>query len=219
MAEEYEATDDDEYEIDFRLVPNLFKEGLKPPHERRKDPAMGVLGYERDPREFYPTPVWCTEALIRNYPFSKDLPIDEPACGMGHISKVFEGKGFSVRSTDLNDLGFGEPGVDFLNTFFDRDQIVTNPPYNKNFPVKFALHGLVVTKNKGGFVALLMRTDWSAAAGRTKLLQHPAFAMKLELTRRPRWIEGSTGSARHNYAWFLWDWRTVGEPPTIKWDQ
>lgn len=186
---------------------------------RRPDPAMGVLGYERDPREFYPTPAWCTEALIRNYAFSTDYVVDEPACGVGHISKVFEEKGFNVRSTDLHDTGFGKGGVDFLKSEVEMAQVVTNPPYKGKLPISFAWHGLDLTAKHQGLVALLMRTDWSSAAGRTNLLQHPAFAMKLELTRRPMWVDGTTGSPRFAYSWYVWDWSTVGQPPTIRWDQ
>jgi hypothetical protein len=37
----------------------------------------------------------------------------------------------------------------------------------------------------------------------------PPFHKKVVVTKRPRWIADSTGSPRHNYSWFIWDWRHV----------
>jgi hypothetical protein len=36
------------------------------------------------------------------------------------------------------------------------------------------------------------------------------FAHKIVVTKRPRWIEGSKGSPRHSYAWFVWDFAHEG---------
>jgi hypothetical protein len=186
---------------------------------RRKDPAMIKSGYERDPSDFYPTPSWCTEALLRNYDFDKDLLIWEPACGEGHISKVFESHGYDVMSTDLNETGFGDSGHDFLTSNTQADIIVTNPPYKNNLAYIFAKHAIELTEANAGIVAMFMRTDWGAAVTRSPLTQHPAFAMKLEMTKRPRWIEDSTGSPRHNYAWWVFDWKTVEQDARIRFDQ
>lgn len=186
---------------------------------RRKDPAMKNLGYERDPSDFYPTPSWCTEALLRNYKFDRDCTIWEPACGQGHISKVLEEKGFDVFSSDLNDTGFGLHGLDFLTQTTQHHAIITNPPYKNNLAYIFAKHAIELTEEHQGIVAMFMRTDWGAAVTRSHLTQHKAFAMKLEMTKRPRWIENSTGSPRHNYAFWIWDWKTVGQDARIRFDQ
>ena len=190
---------------------------------RRKDPAMANLGYERDPSEFYPTPEWCTEALLRNYKFDKDYTVWEPACGEGHISKVLEEKGFDVFSSDLNNTGFGFHGLDFLTQETQHRAIITNPPYKRQDKIwlsdRFVKKGIELTEEHKGIVAMFMRTDWGSASSRKPLTNHPAFSMKLEMTRRPRWIKDSTGSPRHNYSWMIWDWKTVGQPPTIKFDQ
>ena len=41
-----------------------------------------------------------------------------------------------------------------------------------------------------------------------------SFAKKVVLTRRVRWIEGSTGAPSFNHAWFCWD-RSHSGPPSI----
>lgn len=55
----------------------------------------------------------------------------EPACGCGNISKALESNGYAVISSDLYERGYGESGLDFLNTElpFQCDTIITNPPY------------------------------------------------------------------------------------------
>ena len=69
-------------------------------------------------------------------------------------------------------------------------------------------------------VAMLLRNEFDSAASRKELFTgNVYFDTKIILTKRPRWIEGSTGSPRHNYAWFVWDFeREIGlrTPPTIR---
>src|SRR5574344_1789264 len=40
----------------------------------------------------------------------------EPACGEGHLSKLFKAEGYKIISSDLIDRGFGTPNIDFLKT-------------------------------------------------------------------------------------------------------
>ncbi len=108
-----------------------------------------------------------------------------------------------------------EPGIDFLETdFCGCESIVSNPPFK--IAEQVIAHALGLTRAGEGQVAMLLRTDWSAAARRRPLLKdHPAFACKVELTARPNWVQDA-GSPRFNYSWFVWDWAHVGRP-TIRW--
>ncbi len=81
--------------------------------------------------------------------------------------------------------------------------VVTNPPHR--LAQEFIERGLEVIAETGGKAAFLLRHEYDCAARRVDLFEHPAFARRLILTKRPRWIEGSTGSPRHNFAWFVWD--------------
>ncbi len=86
----------------------------------------------RPESDFYPTPVWATEALLKCEQFVGD--IWEPACGLGAMSKVLEQAGYCVKSTDLYEYGYGEAGWDFISALSCYKQvpnIVTNPPYNQ----------------------------------------------------------------------------------------
>jgi hypothetical protein len=70
------------------------------------------LGYERQDQEFYPTPAWVTEALLRRVRLPKG--VWEPCCGDGAMAQVLEALGHPVVGTDLVDRGYGETGRDFL---------------------------------------------------------------------------------------------------------
>jgi len=67
-----------------------------------------------DGPDFFPTPAWATHALIDNEKFPGD--VWESACGNGAMSRVLTRASSSVRSSDLYDRGYGEAGVDFLDT-------------------------------------------------------------------------------------------------------
>jgi len=67
--------------------------------------ARGWTPGARVPGEYYPTPDSAVSALLVVETF--DGSIWEPACGTGHISRIFEADGYEVVSTDLHDRGYG----------------------------------------------------------------------------------------------------------------
>ena len=69
-------------------------------------------GFDRRVHDFYATPNWVTEALLRHVQFRGR--VWEPCCGTGAITSVLQRHGYDVTSTDIADHGFGTPGVDFL---------------------------------------------------------------------------------------------------------
>jgi hypothetical protein len=199
------------------------------------DPAMGELGYERVEHDWYSTPEWVTDAIVPEIMerlcvaragVSDPDTIWEPACGDGRMAKQILracGNGIKVKATDLVDRGYGRVR-DFLTVQrlsdidVDVRGIVTNPPYGK-LAIDFADHALALMKPVKGFVALLLRNEWDSAKDRQRLFgDNDAFAKKIVLTSRPRWIEGTTGSPRHNFSWFVWDFaKRRGQVPEIAW--
>jgi hypothetical protein len=194
------------------------------------DPAMGELGYEREDHDFYPTEEWVTlaaasfivdglgwfEKTCRTPNFQKTsrtpkFDIWECAAGDGAMIGPLSTIG-SVYATDLVDRGgVGvTSGVDFLKLkklpFKNGPStIVTNPPYTH--AEQFVVQALELTAQSKGRVAMLLRNEWDCASERQVLIRdHSAYTGKLVLTSRPRWIRGSKGSPRHNYAWYFWDW-------------
>lgn len=191
----------------------------------RKSAMHGESGYKRIPRDFYPTPHWCTEILLENVHFSGN--VWEPACGKGDISDVVRSYNLGVTSSDIHNYGYDWQSYqwDFLKTTclpMDCNNIITNPPYK--FSDDFVKHALklLMDKRQGkplGKVAMLLRNEFSSAAKRDELFSdNPHFSLKIELTKRPQWFpkrSGKNNAPRHNYAWYVWDMQHTGKPHTI----
>jgi hypothetical protein len=163
-------------------------------------------GYERIERDCYETPEWATSALL---PYLGNIKsVWEPAAGSGKMARVLEAAGLRVLSTDIS------AGQDFLLAGEQPvDAIVT--PYIA--ATRFIEHALRLTSG-GGKVAMLLRTDFDHAKTRWHLFADcAAFARKIVLTKRIRWIENSTGQQSFNHAWYIWDHEHSGEP-TLKYD-
>jgi hypothetical protein len=180
-----------------------------------KDPAMsGQLDYDRIEGDFYPTPPENVDCLAHFVPLFERI-VWEPACGEGHISKRLAAIAKGVFSTDLYGRGYGTTGLDFLgagrlpgNADKMADCIITNPPFG-DLAEQFIRKALELTAPVDGLVAMFLRNEYDmASTGRNDLFEgHPAYGAKICVTKRPRWIEGSKGSPRHSYAWYVWDWQ------------
>jgi hypothetical protein len=178
-----------------------------------RDAAMlGDSGYERIEADFYPTPPENVDCLLEHFaPHGAPNLIWEPACGKGDISLRLMDYGFETWSSDLHDQGYGTPGMDFLMQAGlpnpNVRSIITNPPYADGLAEKFARHAIKLMQPVRGQVAMFLRNEFDCGKNRMDLFGLPPFHKKIVVTKRPRWIAGSTGSPRHNYAWFIWDWR------------
>lgn len=165
-----------------------------------------------DGPDFFPTPAWATHALIDNEQFKGD--IWECACGNGAMSEVLGETGQSVRSTDLYDRGFGESGVDFLETSARTKNIITNPPFNA--AEGFVRSGLRATEKK---FALLLRLAFLEGAGRQRTIftDAPPSRVWVFSERITFYPAGAVkkGSGTTAYAWFVWDKDSTGTE--LKW--
>ena len=131
--------------------------------------ALGASNHsesERQNEDFYATDPKAAELLLKLEIFSEN--IWEPACGQGHLSKIFEKAGYKVKSSDLINREYGETGVDFLaidNLEFNGD-IITNPPfkYAQEF-IEKALQIIPV----GNKVAMFLKVQFLEGKGRKSL--------------------------------------------------
>lgn len=177
--------------------------GFKPTMKRSAD---------LDGPDFFPTPAWATYALLDNEIFQGD--IWECACGNGAMSEVLASAGGAVRSTDLYDRGYGEAGIDFLDTPHRADNIITNPPYNA--AEGFVKTGLNVAEKK---FALLLRLAFLEGANRQRSIFSVAppsrvwvFSERITFYPAGATVKGSGTTA---YAWFVWDKDCFGTE--LKW--
>ncbi|MDD9739770.1 hypothetical protein PVW47_08280 [Marinovum sp. SP66] len=167
-----------------------------------------------DGPDYFPTPAWATHALIDNEKF--DGGIWECACGDGAMSNVLEKTGKSIQSSDLYNRGYGEAGVDFLDTALKADNVVTNPPYNA--AEGFVRTGLVSARRK---FALLLRLAFLEGVNRQKTIFSisPPSRVWIFSERITFYPAGATvkGSGTTAYAWFVWDKDSFGTE--LKWLQ
>jgi hypothetical protein len=155
-----------------------------------------------DGPDFFPTPAWATHALADNERFDGD--VWESACGDGAMSRVLEQVTGSVTSSDLYDRGYGNVGVDFLDTDWRADNIVTNPPYNA--AEAFVQSGVRLARRK---FALLLRLAFLEGANRANTIfsTTPPARVWVFSERITFYPSGAVqqGSGTTAYAWFVWD--------------
>lgn len=166
-----------------------------------------------DGPDFYPTPGWATYALLDNEKFEGE--VWECACGDGAMSKVIEAAGNKVHSSDLYNRGYGEAGVDFLQSDQISDNIITNPPFNA--AEGFANQGVKLARKK---FALLLRLAFLEGANRAKTIftDNPpsrVWVFSERITFYPAGVV-QQGSGTTAYAWFVWDKEHAG-PTELKW--
>lgn len=172
---------------------------------------------DNEGEDFYPTPSWCTEALLACEKFDGD--IWEPACGDGAISKVLEKTGCSIYSSDKYYRGYGDrTAIDFVqcSQALHADNIITNPPYN--LAEDFVHIGLKKAHEK---LALLLRLSFLESARRYNeiyKISQPStvWVFSERITFYPNGLQ-TAGSGTLAYAWFIWDKTDRYNTTQLKW--
>ena len=165
----------------------------------------------RQKDDWYPTPPIATRKLLDVEMF--DERIWEPAAGDGAISQVLKTACYDVISSDLNDYGYCESGIDFLlEQTRQADCIVTNPPYR--LAEEFIKHAIDLGIHKH---AWLLRLSFLEGQGRHERLfkKYPPFAIHVFSQRLTIW-RGDEEARPHTgttaYAWFVWHSSFTGQP-------
>lgn len=162
------------------------------------------------------------------YPLVKHLALPpdiwEPACGEGHIAKVFEEYGYAVTASNLVDRGYGKTGVDFLKeTKAKAPVLITNPPFSLD--EEFVLHALSL---KVDIAIFFLRIKWLCGAERYRLIHGiTPPCMVLPFIQRVVFYSGDVpreeqpGWNTEDFAWFVWRRTAKGEyyggTPLIHW--
>jgi hypothetical protein len=149
--------------------------------------------------DFYPTPPDVTHALMDFLHLHWSTLVWEPACGDGAMAEVFKKRGYKVMASDLRETGYGQGGVDFLETRRDCDAIITNPPFSLS--EQFIRHGI----SQAPVVAMLLKSQYWHAAKRMDLFTDFPPAYVLPLTWRPDFMGGERGGApTMEVLWTVW---------------
>lgn len=174
----------------------------------RKSARYGESGYARLKDDAYQTPPWATAGVLQRVALRGR--VWEPACGDGAMVEGLRAAGYRVLPTDISNKTKAHFLYDFLSaepTLPDGVQtIFTNPPYER--ATEFVRRALELVEPVGGMVVMLLRREWDCPPSRLDL--YKMLTRKLTLTRRIRWIPGSTGSPREHHAFFVWDYADLG---------
>lgn len=164
--------------------------------------------------DFYATHPSMGEWILKLEPQLCD--IWEPACGMGHLAKIFVNHNKLKLASDLYDYGYGHSGFDFLknNQIYDGD-IVTNPPYK--YALEFCQKALDIVKN-GRFVCMFMKLTFLEGKKRKEFfLKNPPIRVyvstsRVECAKNGEFVSENGTASAVCYAWYVWQKGYQGKP-------
>ena len=167
------------------------------------------LNNDREKDDFYATPQYAVEALLKQETF--DGNIWECACGDGALSEILKKNNYDVYSSDLIDRGYGETGIDFLLTNRKADNIITNPPFK--LANEFTLKSFDVTNNK---IALFLKLSFLEGITRNNKIFSQNYLKNVYVFSKRVSFENKKGSGMMAFAWFVYDMQYQGLP-TLNW--
>jgi SAM-dependent methyltransferase len=159
----------------------------------------------RRERDFYATPAWATQAILRELPVG---PVLDPCCGDGALLAEIKGRTFGIeidpqraeaaRARGVRAVVTGDALTDRAG-WVDAAAVVMNPPFS--LAEEFVLAALVWAQPRRAAVAALLRLSFLETRRRVPLhREHPADVFVL--ARRPSFTGKGTDSCA--YAWFVW---------------
>jgi len=126
--------------------------------------------------DFYQTPAWCTEAILKELDPSLGDRLLDPCCGKGAILKVanaFRLKSYGIEiDADRAKIAGLKQSKDALKIDWPRAElVVTNPPYS--LALEFVTEFLEQCREING--AFLLRLNWLGSQDRAEFhKKHPA---------------------------------------------
>jgi hypothetical protein len=168
----------------------------------------------RPAEDFYPTPEWCTEELLKRETFEGSIL--EPCAGSGGISNVLIKKGLEVYTNDIVNRGITlnyEKNMSteyFSNESFDN--VVCDPPYK--YMNDFLIKSLLIARKK---VAFFVKLSFLESKARYDIFKNEEFPLSkvLVFSKRPqRYRNGENIKASSTYTccWVIFDREYTGEP-------
>src|SRR5690606_7928796 len=169
--------------------------------------ALSIVGSsringQREENDFYPTPKYAVEELLKREQFNGD--IWECACGNGDISEVLKNNGHNDISTDIIDRGYGTI-QDFFKSDLTANNIITNPPF------KLALEFIQEAKSKTNRkIAMFLKTVFLESEKRKQMFLDEKYPLKTIYQFSKRVTLYKEGKKMKNsgmiaYAWYVWD--------------
>jgi len=167
-----------------------------------------TVNANRSSGDFYSTPRQCTVDLLEREKFEGD--IWECACGEGAISEVLIKNDYSVYSSDIEDRGYGNKNINFLEQTNPFPNIITNPPFKLG--TEFCIHALKLAKKK---VALFNKLSFLEGVKRRTIFEQGYLKNIYVYSKRVDLSEEQKGGMLA-FAWFIFDKEFQGKP-TLDW--
>lgn len=181
---------------------------------------------QRKDNDFYATPEWATEAILKE--IWLDGSILEPAAGQGHIAKVLKETypQSEIVCTDLiqREEKFGIPitgGIDFLHHDYGRkfDNVITNPPFT--LAQEFIEKALSIANDR---VVIFAKIQFLEGEKRKSLFDNKAlkyvYVFRKRVTPLPNGSafdeNGKPWASTMCFAWFVFEKGNRNEP-VIRW--
>ena len=157
-------------------------------------------GLQRNEKDAYPTPSWCTEVLMPQIAWGEQPRILEPCVGDGAILDVIRPVTESIEVCEIADPYC----IDFLTYQPSQriDFIVTNPPFS--MAQEFIEHAL----DLANCVIMLLPLGFYGSKERHEWWTQYEPSAQFVLSRRPSFSrnkDGKWGTDSESYAWVCWD--------------
>jgi hypothetical protein len=176
------------------------------------------LMLERHDLDFYETPQKLTECLLKHWQPDENDTILEPCGGHGAISRIFEKRGFSVIT---NDIDLDKPADYHLDVSIASnwkqlpivDWVVTNPPFKK----APAIIPCAYEKAQKGVIALLRLSYLEPTRNRQDWLKTHPLSLLISLNPRPQFRQDTKSTDSATVCWYIWPKNYKGDT-TIKYE-
>jgi len=166
-----------------------------------------IQTFERNKRDFYPTPPEAVTPLIN---FIEPLKFVEPCAGDGALRNTLVDAGFKcTRASDIEPRGPKITEQDALalteKQVASADAIITNPPFKQKWLAPMLTHWLTLGKP----VILLLPSDVLVNIWFAPFAPH---VTAIKPIGRVRWIPDSTQMSMENFAWVALDPKPLDTP-------
>jgi len=167
----------------------------------------------RENFDFYPTPSWATDILMRHIDVSPSDRVIEPCAGDGDIADALEAHGKTVVRSDIRE-GLGLCGdatdADHWSKLGKVDWTITNPPFS--LADKIVDHAL--KRSSVGVAMLLRLTFLEPCKGRIGILTSRPPVQLIVTPRISFTGDGKTDNV--TTAWLVWHDQRVDNPIVIE---
>lgn len=171
---------------------------------------LQITRTKSDGFDFYKTPEWVTKILLEEESFEGNIL--EPACGDGAICEALKNFGYiNITASDIKDYGYENStfGRNFLLESKPAINVITNPPFTRNMPLKF-MHKCEEICSKKYVLLLPIRY----LCGNRRLKFYSKVRAPKKIIPIAKKIDFGSG-AWHEFAWFIWDKEYTGETQVV----